>query len=126
MNHTQLAEALFDALEKGDADAVRAVCAADLAASQNGGAAMDLDGLVRFARAVKGIVPDFRYADARRVATASGFVEEHRVCGTLPDGSSLDVAVCVVADVRGGKVVALREYLDTAAATTLLRALSRR
>lgn len=126
MSNTLLAEKLFDALEKGDADAVRAICTADLAASQNGGASMDLDGLVRFARAVKRVVPDFRYVDARRAATESGFVEEHRVCGTLPDESKLDVAVCVVADVRGGKVVALREYLDTAAARALLRALSRR
>ena len=126
MNNTQLAEALFDALENGDADAVRAICAHDLAASQNGRTPMNVDGLLRFAQAVKRVVPDFRYADARRAATASGFVEEHRVCGTLPDGSALDVAVCVVADVHAGKVVALREYLDTAAATTLLRALSRR
>ena len=51
-------------------------------------------------------------------------VEEHRVCGTLPDGSNLDLAACVVADVRDGRICALREYMDTAAAAGLVAALS--
>jgi len=37
-------------------------------------------------------------------------VEEHRVRGTLPDGSDLELAVCVVADVRNGAVSDTREY----------------
>lgn len=59
-----------------------------------------------------------------RSATATGFVDEHSVRGILPDGSQLDVAVCVVADVRDGKVTGIREYLDTGAAAGLIAALS--
>lgn len=54
---------------------------------------------------------------------ATGFVEEHKVRGTLTDGSKLDLAVCVLADVRDGKICDLREYLDTSAASGLLEAL---
>lgn len=63
------------------------------------------------------------YADAIRSATATGFVEEHAVRGTLPDGSRLDLPVCVVADVVDGKKTNLREYFDTGAAAGLIRAL---
>lgn len=56
--------------------------------------------------------------------TTVGFVEEHSVRGLLPDGSKLDMAVCVVADVRDGRVCDLREYLDVSAASGLIAALS--
>lgn len=73
--------------------------------------------------AVSGVVPDFRYEDRVVTGTDEGFVEEHMVCGTLPDGSALRLPACVVAEVRDGRIVRLREYLDTAAAAGLLQAL---
>ncbi len=85
---------------------------------------MDLETLLGFARAVLHVVADFRYEDPVRSATATGFVEEHSVRGTLPDASDLDLRVCVVADVRDGKVSDLREYIDGVAAAGLVRALS--
>ena len=124
MDHTGLAEALFEAFETGDEEAVRRLCAVDFRARQNNGAYMDLDTVLEFARAVLGVLEDFRYEDAVRSATASGFVEEHAVRGTLPDGSPLDVAICVVAEVRDGRVADLREYFDGVAAAGLIRALS--
>ncbi|WP_197042151.1 hypothetical protein [Sandarakinorhabdus oryzae] len=59
-----------------------------------------------------------------RAATATGFVEEHAVRGTLADGARLDLAVWVVADVRNGRVTQAREYLDMAAAAPLIAALA--
>lgn len=123
-SHARLAEFLFAAFERGDADTVRQLCAADLTVRQNNGPPMDLETLLTFSAAVLRVVENFRYEDAVRSATATGFVEEHAVRGTLPDGSELDVAVCVVADVVDGKVVDLREYLDGVAAAGLLAALS--
>jgi ketosteroid isomerase-like protein len=123
MQNAELANTLFAAFENGDADAVRSLCAADLQARQNLGKPMGVDGLVRFSAAVSGVVPDFRYEDRVVTATDGGFVEEHMVCGTLPDGSQLRLPACVVCEVRDGRIVSLREYLDTAAATGLLKAL---
>lgn len=124
VDNTALCEALFDAFEKGDAERVRAMCTSDMQAQQNNNPPMDLDSLLEFSRAVLRVVKDFRYENAKRSDTATGFVEEHNVCGVLPDGSDLDIAVCVVADVSNGKVCQLREYLDVSAAAGLIKALS--
>ncbi|MBT8114877.1 MAG: nuclear transport factor 2 family protein [Arenicella sp.] len=124
MNNEQLAEALFDAFAAGDADKVRQLCAPDFEAHQNNGELITLEPLLQFALAVYGVVSNFRYDQAVRSATDSGFVEEHQVRGTLPDGSELDLAVCVVAEVSDGKVTRIREYFDTADAAGLVEALS--
>ena len=123
MNNTEICKALFAAFTDGDEERVRSLCAPDLQAEQNG-RPMDLETLLQFSRAVQAVVTDFRYEDAKRSATDTGFVEEHSVRGVLPDGSTLDLAVCVVADVRDGKVCNLREYLDGAAAAGLAAALA--
>lgn len=83
---------------------------------------MDLETVIGFSPAVLDVVDDFRYEDAVRSATASGFVEKHAVRGTLPDGSNLDLAVCVVAEVENGQVSEVREYFDGVAAAGLVAA----
>lgn len=123
MQNTEIANALFAAFENADADAVRGLCAPDFQGQQNLGKPMGLESLIGFSLAVSAAVPDFRYEDRTVTATDEGFVEEHMVCGTLPDGSALRLAACVVAVVRDGRIVSLREYLDTAAAAGLLKAL---
>jgi ketosteroid isomerase-like protein len=124
VRNDELAKALFDGFGKGDADSVRQLCTADFEARQNGGPALTLEPLIEFALAVYQVVKDFRYEDAVRSETDRGFVEEHSVRGTLPDGSELDLAVCVVADVRDGKVSNVREYFDSASAAELIKLLS--
>jgi ketosteroid isomerase-like protein len=121
---TKLSEALFAALATCDDEAVRKLCAPGFCASQNGGPAMNLDTLLGFNAAVHKVVRDFRYDRPVRSATETGFVEEHVVRGTLADGSRLDLQVCVVAEVSGGKVTAVREYVDNKAAEGLIRALT--
>jgi hypothetical protein len=41
----------------------------------------------------------------------------------LPNGKTLDLAVCVVAEIDGGKVTEVRECFDSATATDLAAAL---
>ena len=123
MDNAAVARALFDALAADDDAMVRALCAPGFVLRQNGGPAMDVAMLLRFNRRVHGIVSGFRYEDVVCAATATGFVEEHAVRGTLADGNALELAACVVADVVDGRVTLVREYVDTAAATPLLAAL---
>jgi len=123
MDNTHLAISIFDAFTRGDGAAVRTLCAPDFRVSQNGGAAMNLETLLGFTSAVLKVVKGFRYEDAVRSATATGFVEEHAVRGTLPDGTALNLSVCVVADVKNGKITTVREYFDSKAAEGLARAL---
>ena len=124
MNNTEICEALFNAFASGDEEAVRALCTPDMQARQNNNPPFDLDSLLAFSLSVGRVVDNFRYENAKRSQTDTGFVEEHSVRGVLPDGSDLDLAVCVVADVRDGKVCELREYLDGSAAPGLTAALA--
>jgi ketosteroid isomerase-like protein len=123
MDNAAIAQRLFAALAGHDDPAVRDLCSPDLRVRQNGGKPMGLEALLRFSGAVGRIVPDFHYADAVRAATDAGFVEEHAVRGTLPNGKALRLRVCVVAEVRDGKITDVREYFDSAAATDLVAAL---
>ncbi|MBU14664.1 MAG: hypothetical protein CMQ14_06190 [Gammaproteobacteria bacterium] len=124
MNNEQIAGALFAAFASGDMDTVRRLCAPTFKARQNLNNEFDLETLIQFSQAVTAVVSDFRYEDAIRSDTGNGFVEEHAIKGTLADGSELHFMACVVADVEDGKIVQLREYVDTAAAAGLLAALS--
>jgi len=124
MRNDELAQALFEAFGKGDAESARLLCAPNFEARQNNGPVMTIEPLLEFALAVYQVVKGFRYEDAVRSETRSGFVEEHNVRGTLPNGNELDLAVCVVADVREGKVSNVREYFDSASAAGLINALS--
>jgi ketosteroid isomerase-like protein len=126
MDNAQLAEALFAALAANDAATVRRLCAPEFLLVQNGGAPMGLESLLQFNAAVHRAVPGFGYGKAVRAATATGFVEEHEAGGTLADGTVVQLAVCVVADVAGGRVTRVREYFDSAAAAPLVAALARR
>jgi ketosteroid isomerase-like protein len=124
MNHAMIAQALFEALAQTDDQRVRALCSPAMLLRQNGGKPMDLETLLRFNRRVHGVVSGFRYEEAICAETDNGFVEEHAVRGTLRDGSLIDFAACIVAEVREGQVISVREYVDTAAAAPMLAALA--
>ena len=126
MENVAVARPLFDALASDDDVQVRALCAPGFTLRQNGGLAMDVEMLLHFNRLVHAVVSGFCYEDVVCAATATGFVEEHAVRGTLADGSALALAACVVADIVDGRVTLVREYVDTAAAAPLLAALARR
>jgi len=123
-DHTSTARALFDSFQAADIETARRLCHEDFAGTQNGGRAMNRDGLLGFLGAVKAKVPNFRYEDIECAATAEGFVEEHTIKGTLPDGEELNVRLCVVASIRDGQVHTVREYVDTARAIGLAKALA--
>lgn len=123
MDNTKICRTLFDALQGNDMDTVKSLCADTFVSSQNGGSPMDLPLLMQFTAAVHGVVPDFRYENPVCTATDTGFVEEHDVCGTLPDGDTFKLVLCVVGEVEGGKVTHLREYVDSRAAAGLIKAL---
>jgi len=121
--NSSVAQRFFAAAAQGDADQLRALCAPGFEARRNGGPPAGIDALIAVSAAIRAVAPDFRYEHAVRSATATGFVEEHEVRCTLPDGTPLHLSVCVVGEVVAGKVSALREYLDTAAAARLGKAL---
>lgn len=123
MNNIELAKALFEALENNDSATIKQLCDPKLQAFQNLNPPMNLETLLAFTSEVKKAVPDFHYENPKRYDTPNGFVEEHFVCGTLPDGSELKLTVCIVAEVQNGKILTMREYVDTLAAHGLAKAI---
>lgn len=110
----QLARALFDALESGDAKAARALYAPgaklwtnigqrDMAA---GDVAAILPGLVKR-------MPDRRYADRRIICFPGGFVHRHRLTGTRGDGARVAAECCVLVFVEDGLVTRMEDYGDS-------------
>lgn len=119
-----LANRLFVAFEAGDTEIMRSVCAEDMVACQNKGPSMDLDAQLAFCGLMHAVVQNFRYEDVRRQLTDTGFVSEHVVCGTLPNGITIRIPACVVGDISDGRIVRTVEYMDTDAAAPLIQAIS--
>jgi ketosteroid isomerase-like protein len=125
-SNADLAIKFFEASSKGDEAALRALCDPGLEVRQNGGPNLGFDALLGLSNSVRRVAPDFRYENAIRVATDDGWVEEHDACGTVPDGTTFRIAACVVATVKDGNITSMHEYLDSAAARPLIKALSSR
>ena len=123
-DHIKIARAVFDAFQTNDIEAVSRLCADNFQGSQNGNPGMDRASLIGFLGAVHAKVNDFRYEDIVCSATPDGFVEEHTVKGTLPDGEQFSLRLCVIGSITNGKVTQLREYLDTVGAAGLAKALA--
>ena len=124
MLHEKIARQFFAAAEAGDTKDLREVCAPDMTARQNNASAMGLTDLLHFTLAVKRAIPDFHYENCICSGTDSGFVEEHDIVGTLPDGNRLFMRLCVVAIIEGGQIVSMHEYADSYGARGLIKAVS--
>lgn len=115
-----VADRFFRAVETGDLDAVQAIYAPDAGIWHN------TDNLVQTPaenlRTLKWItrtLRDRRYEVSRRVATPTGFAQEHVMRATLPDGTPFAMPAAIFADVVDGRITTLREYLDMASAAPL-------
>jgi ketosteroid isomerase-like protein len=109
-----LAERLFQAFMDNDPDTIRSCCAPDATFWKNGTRSGTVDEMLPGFANLRARVGNHRYTEVRRSAFTDGFVEEHRVVSTLPDGSPLDVVACVVGSVGpDGLITELREYVDT-------------
>lgn len=115
MNETELsgvAERLFQAFVDHDPDTVRALCAPDARFWQAGRGESDLEATLAGIPSMAARIGDHRYEQVRRLVAPDGFVEQHRVRSTLPDGSELDLEACVVVRVDdAGLVIRLDEYV---------------
>jgi ketosteroid isomerase-like protein len=119
--HLQLAERLFGAIMAGDIDAVRSLYAPDAVIWHNiDRAEQTADQNLRVLQWVVQHVRNLRYEEICRQRTANGFVQQHVLRGTAPNGQALDVPACMVGTVRDGRIVRLEEYLDSGHLAALL------
>lgn len=64
-------------------------------------------------------VSGLRYEDITRRPVPDGYVQQHVLRGTTPDGASLEIRACFIVTIRNGRIVRLDEYLDTAHSAAL-------
>jgi uncharacterized protein len=123
--YLDLAERFLGAIESGDVATVRACYAPDAAIwHNNDDREQDVDRNLRSLEWFMRKLPDRHYRVVRREALKDGFLQQHVLEATLPDGTKWKMPACVVVKVRDGLIVRLDEYLDSAA-TAPLAALGR-
>ena len=113
-----------DAIQGGDVAAVRACYAPDARIwHNNDGLEQTVDENVRLLEWMMRKLPERHYRVQRRVALPDGFLQQHVLETTLPDGTAWAMPACVVVRMEDGLIVRLDEYLDSAHFTALQSAL---
>jgi ketosteroid isomerase-like protein len=116
-----LAERFFAAVAAGDAEAVRSIYAPDVVVWHNhDGGTQTGEQNLRVLAAATHAITGFRYEEVRRRPTPDGFIEQHVLRGTAPDGTELAVPACIVCTVADGRITRLDEYFDSAHIAALL------
>ncbi len=115
-----LAERMFGAIEDGDLDTLRSLYRDDFTAWTNfDDSSKSLDATLAVLGWLCAKLPDRRYDVVRREIIDGGFLQQHVLRGTAPDGSPVAMPACVVATVADGLVVRIDEYLDPSALAAL-------
>jgi uncharacterized protein len=118
--HLDLAERFLTGVQAGDPEAVRACYAPDAKIWHNtDNFEQSVDQNMRTLRWFARTLPDRRYRVLRREALKDGFLQQHVLEATLPDGTAWEMPACVVVTARDGLIVRLEEYLDSAHAAVL-------
>ncbi len=116
----EFAERFVGAIQTGDVEAVRACYAPDAKLWHN---TDDIEQTVDQNMAVLAwfikTLPDRFYRVLYRAAVKDGFVQQHILEATLPDGTKWKMFACVVVRIENGVIVRLDEYLDSAQAKAL-------
>lgn len=118
MNSTEMlafAERFVSAIQRGDVDAVRACYAPDAKLWHNtDNIEQTVDQNMKVLDWFIRTLPDRFYRVLRREALPDGFLQQHILEATLPDGTKWAMDACVVVRVENGKITRLDEYLDSA------------
>jgi ketosteroid isomerase-like protein len=119
--HLEVAERLIAAITAGDIEMVRRVYAPDCVIwHNNDGLEQSVDDNLTVLRWVVRHIANLRYEEIRRQRTETGFVEQHVLRGTAPNGQELAIPACLVCTVKDGRITRLDEYLDAAHLAPLL------
>ena len=121
-DYLDFARRFVDAIEAGDPDTVRAFYAPDAKLWHNhDGIEQTVDQNMKVLAWFVKTLPHRHYRVLRREALPDGFVQQHVLEATLPDGKPWKLDACVVVRVKDGRIVRLDEYLDSAQAAALAK-----
>ncbi|MFW0784844.1 nuclear transport factor 2 family protein [Gordonia sp. CPCC 206044] len=121
MTIEQVADRFFAAIEAGDIDTLRALYAPGAVIWHNEDRTeQTIDENLRVLRWLSRTVGDLAYRDVRRILHDDGFVQQHLLTGTLPDGAPLEVPAGLFVTVADDHIVRIDEYVDSAHIQPLL------
>ena len=112
----EVADRLFSSIEKQDTETLAGIYTDDAVIWKNyNQVAIPAESSLAFLKGVGEYLRDVRYKDVRRSVFEGGFVQQHYFTGTIREtGEQLSIPVCVIAQVEGGKIKRIDEYLDSA------------
>jgi len=111
-----LAKSFFDAIERGDIEAVRGIYAPDAVIWHNtDGLESTVEENLRVLTGFVQNIPTRRYENRRLEVFADGFVQQHVLHGVNRKGKAFTLAASLVCKVVNGRITRLDEYFDSAA-----------
>jgi uncharacterized protein len=119
-DYVEFARRFIAAIQSGDTEAVRA-CYAPHARlwHNNDGVEQTVDQNMRVLRWFMRTLPDRQYKVARIEPLPDGWMQQHVLEATLPDGSRWAMDACVIVRMENGLIVRLDEYIDSAKSNAL-------
>lgn len=115
------ADSLFDAIERGDVDAVRAIYAPDALIWHNfDQVEQNVDDNLRILGWMANAFTKRFYEVTYRKEWDDGFVQQHVLHLTKKDGTVVALPACIVAHLADGKITRIDEYLDSAQSAALV------
>lgn len=118
----EVARRLMSAIEAGDVAAIGELYAEDMVGWRSfDGQELGQQAMLRVIAWLVKHVRDRHYEAIRVETTERGYVQQHVLHATAPDGTKVVAPACLVVEVRDGKIRRLDEYLDSAAIAPLLK-----
>lgn len=110
----EVADRLFRAIEEGDIAAVRSIYTASTVVWHNNDQKeQTVDENLAVLSWVIANLKNLRYAEVKRQATATGFVQQHVLRGRFRE-RDFALPACIVATVEADHITRIDEYLDSA------------
>jgi ketosteroid isomerase-like protein len=114
------ADRFVGAIQSGDTDTVRACYAPEAKLWHNtDGIEQTVDENMKVLDWFIRKLPDRNYRVLRREVLPDGFLQQHVLEATLPDGRPFKMSACCVIRMKDGVITRLDEYLDSAEAAVL-------
>lgn len=119
-DYLDFAERFVGAIQRGDVDAVRACYAPDAKLWHNtDNIEQTVDQNLKVLAWFVKTLPDRNYRVLRVEALPDGFLQQHVLEATLPNGEKWAMDACVVIKIENGLITRLDEYLDSAKSAQL-------
>ena len=114
-DYIAFAQKFVGAIQSGDTDTVRACYHPDAKLwHNNDGIEQTVDQNMKVLDWFIRALPDRNYRVTRLEALPDGFMQQHVLEATLPDGTPWKMSACVVIKMENGLITRLDEYLDSA------------